>query len=345
MLTNTSKTAILTQRQKWANIYNHSENPAYPDMSEQVDLEFYQAVKKQLQSILSILAEVQRRLYDYQKELAEEIKIYREAYAKDGLAYVLGRSSHFRSGKPLPGEISHQRIHGGVELFISAYEGTLRAHYPDELLSFAQESAALRAHCENLKSAFAVEYFDNPLPVSPIEIFDRSVRKIKSSVSKKIELIDQLLKVQKLQAIERKKVAFIAKGFEEDEEIINNHFEGILDSLRIPYSTGEPYGCGSIPDKIRQRIKASDVLIAIAQKRYIKGDAQRGAAPAWIIREMTYAQNLGRPLIIVAEEVDLAGFAMEKEIIFFEKNQPKSLQRATKKFLEALVVHGLTKQG
>lgn len=92
-------------------------------MSEPFDLEFYQAVKKQLQSILSILAEVQCRVYDYQKELAEEIKIYQEVYVKDGLAYVLGRSSYFSTRKPLPGETCHKRIHGGVELLISGYEG------------------------------------------------------------------------------------------------------------------------------------------------------------------------------------------------------------------------------
>jgi len=235
---------------------------------------------------------------------------------------------------------------GGVELLISGYEGILKAYYPDELLSFARESAALRAHCGNLKSAFAVEYFDNPPPVSPIEIFDRSVRKIKSSISKKIEVVDQLLIAHKTQAIERRKVAFVAKGFQDDEERINTCFQEILDSLGIPYRTGEPYGRGSIPDKIEQRIRASDVLIAIVQKRYIKENTQKGAGPAWITREMTYAQNLGRPLIIIAQEgVDLAGFAMEKEIIFFEKNQPESLQRATKKFLEALVAHGLIKQG
>lgn len=119
-----------------------------------------------------------------------------------------------------------------------------------------------------------------------------------------------------------------------------------MDSLGIPYITGEPYGSGSIPDKIKQRIEASDVLIAIAQKRYFKEDAQRGASPAWIIREITCAQNLGRSLIIIAEQgVDLAGFSMEKDIIFFEKNQPESLQRAIRKFLQVLGAHGLVKQG
>jgi len=82
-------------------------------MPEPIDLQFYEAVKRQLQTMLSILNEIQRRVYDYQKELAEEIKIYQEVYVKDGLAYVLGRSSYFSIRKPLPGETCHKRIHGG----------------------------------------------------------------------------------------------------------------------------------------------------------------------------------------------------------------------------------------
>ena len=55
-------------------------------MPKPSDSQFYEAVKAQLLRALGTLDEVQRRVYDYQKELHKEIKIYQEVYAKDGLA-------------------------------------------------------------------------------------------------------------------------------------------------------------------------------------------------------------------------------------------------------------------
>ncbi len=60
---------------------------------------------------------------------------------------------------------------------------------------------------------------------------------------------------------------------------------------------------------------------------------------------MTLASTIGKPLIIIAEEgVDLAGFPMEREIIYFNKTRPESFQRATMKFLQALREHDLIKR-
>jgi len=306
---------------------------------------FYETVRGKLSDVFAMVDEIYRLLYDYRKALSKEIEIYNEYSEQDKLIYVLTRATtRTIHQKILPWEITHLTIRDTLNQFISGYEVILRIHYPQQLQAFAESSALLSAQAKNLDTVFNTDYLDNPPLHSPIKYFEESLKKIQTSIKRKAEVIDGLLSKQETSdAKGPQKVPFISKGFADKERGTNEYFEKLLDSLGITFTTGEPYSTSSIPDKIRAMIQGSNLLIAIVQRRY--GDRTQGVGSSWIIREMTYASTIGKPLIIIAQEgVDLAGFPMEEEIIYFNKIKSESLEQATMKFLEALCEHGLIKR-
>ena len=141
-------------------------------------------------------------------------------------------------------------------------------------------------------------------------------------------------------AIDRTGVPFISMSFEEGDQDINDYVKGILDALRIPYVTGERWSKDSIPKKVRARILESDFLISIFVKRGMIKDGDY-TAPAWLVREATIAQEAGKSIVAWVEKgvADIAGLNLEKELIYFERQDVKSIQKATIKFLEALTEH------
>jgi hypothetical protein len=141
-------------------------------------------------------------------------------------------------------------------------------------------------------------------------------------------------------AMDRSPVPFISMSFDSADEDINDYVKGILDALRIPYVTGERWSKESIPEKVRTRILESDFVISVFVKR---GTLKNGGhtTPSWLVREATIAQEAGKSVVALAEKgiTDLAGLNLEKELIYFERDDVKAIQNATIKFLEALKEH------
>jgi len=137
-------------------------------------------------------------------------------------------------------------------------------------------------------------------------------------------------------------VPFVSMSFDPSDESINNYITGILDALQIDYKTGERYSKESIPEKVKTRIKNSNLFIGIFVKR---DEITRGgyAAPAWLIKELGIASGAGKEIIAWVEEDinDIAGLNYEKEVIYFEREKLIAMERATIKFLEALREHNL----
>ncbi len=307
-------------------------------------IKFYEMVKENLEGVTDVVRDIQRLCYDYKKALDREIQEYERfenKYSHDkGLLYLLCRiNPYLVAGELNPWQKLHQRIRDKLAHFLSEYEYTLKTWYTDELQSFSQKSNQLQLDCKNLETVFDVDYIQTPPSASPIDKFDGSIKRLKKEITEKLSWLNQSLKNEKVGELQKRKGVFVAKGFEPYEELVNKYFEGLLTSLKVPFETGERYEDAAIPDKVKKRIDRNDVLIAIVQCRYRSSSGQEGAGPAWLIRELTYADQQKKEIILVSEKgVDLAGYPMEKDIVYFEKTKSNEV---TMKFLEALQEHKL----
>jgi len=139
-------------------------------------------------------------------------------------------------------------------------------------------------------------------------------------------------------------VPFVAMSFDEADKDINEYVKGILKALHIDFITGEPYSKESIPEKVKSRIRNSDLLISIFVKR-AKKEGGGYTTPSWLLKELGIAQGASKDIIAwVEEDIDpkeLAGLNWEKEVIYFKRDDLKEMEKATIKFLEALKEHKL----
>lgn len=137
-------------------------------------------------------------------------------------------------------------------------------------------------------------------------------------------------------------VPFVSMSFDEEDIEINNYFVGILKSLQIDYETGERYSRQSIPEKVKSRIASSNPFIVIFVRRH-KLEEGGYTTPSWLLKELGIASGLQKDIIAFVERdiKDIAGLNYEKEVIYFERNNLKELNKATHKYLEALREHKL----
>lgn len=137
-------------------------------------------------------------------------------------------------------------------------------------------------------------------------------------------------------------VPFVSMSFDETDQDINQYVTDIIKALQIDFETGERYSKDSIPQKIESRILSSDLFIII----FVKRDKIEGGGyttPSWLLKELGIAQGSRKDVIAWVEEgiKDIAGLNYEKEVIYFERNNVKKINKATIKFLEALKEHKL----
>jgi len=132
-------------------------------------------------------------------------------------------------------------------------------------------------------------------------------------------------------------VPFVSMSFKKVDKDINEYIKGILEALKIKFKTGERYSKKSIPEKVKKRIRTSDLLISIFVKRdkLAKGGY---TTPTWLIKELSFAQGTGKDIIALVERgiKDTALLEYEKELIYFVREDVKEMEEATIKFLEAL---------
>ncbi|MCR4422579.1 MAG: hypothetical protein NUV32_08935 [Exilispira sp.] len=135
---------------------------------------------------------------------------------------------------------------------------------------------------------------------------------------------------------------FVSMSFDEPDQDINQYVTGILNALQIDFETGERYSKDSIPEKVQSRIRTSDLFIIILVKRdKIEGGGY--TTPSWLLKELGIAQGARKDVIAWVERdiKDIAGLDYEKEVIYFERNNVKEIEKATIKFIEALKEHEL----
>ena len=137
-------------------------------------------------------------------------------------------------------------------------------------------------------------------------------------------------------------IPFVSMSFDEPDQDINQYVIGILNALQIDFETGERYSKESIPEKVQSRIRSSDLFITILVKRdKIEGGGY--TTPSWLLKELGIAQGARKDVIAWVERdiEDIAGLNYEKEVIYFDRNSVKEVEKATIKFLEALKEHKL----
>ena len=175
--------------------------------------------------------------------------------------------------------------------------------------------------------------------------FGKHVKKCIDEIDVAIETIECTLPKERVGAEPKKDhipLPFISMSFAEEDEEINGYFIGLLEALSIKYLTGKQYSKESVPDKIKSRIDKSDILISIlTRKHQIEGD--KYTTSAWCMKEISYAQGKGKDVVIIAEKniTEIAGLNYEKDIIYLERENVKSIKKATIKFIEALKEHEL----
>jgi len=143
-----------------------------------------------------------------------------------------------------------------------------------------------------------------------------------------------------------KVIPFVAMSFLEEDIGVNDYFTGILEALQVEFLTGERYSKESVPQKIKDRIERSDLFIGIFVRRS-KIENGGYTTPSWLIKELGIAQGKGKDAIALVERGidDIGGLDYEKEVIYFKRSELKEIQKATLKFLEALVEHGVIQGG
>ena len=135
---------------------------------------------------------------------------------------------------------------------------------------------------------------------------------------------------------------FVSMSFDDADKDINEYVTGILKALQINYKTGERYSKESIPEKVQNRIRDSDLFIAIFVKRD-KIESGEYTTPSWLLKELGIAQGVSKGVIIWVEQgiKDTADLNYEKELVYFDRQDVQAMQRATITFLEALREHEL----
>lgn len=137
-------------------------------------------------------------------------------------------------------------------------------------------------------------------------------------------------------------VPFVSMSFDEADKEINEYVTGILNAFQIDFETGERYSKDSISEKVKSRIRSSDLLIVVFVKRD-KIEGGEYTTSSWLLTEVGIALGARKDVIAWVERgiKDIAGLNYEKEVIYFVRDDVKEMKKATTKFLEALKEHKL----
>ena len=179
--------------------------------------------------------------------------------------------------------------------------------------------------------------------------YDEELHDYKDHVNKcitQLELYREKIQIEELETATKSTIVpFVSISFDDEtDRDINQYVMGILKALQIDFETGERYSKDSIPQKVQSRIRSSDLLIIIFVKRD-KIESGGYTTPSWLLKELGIAQGARKDVIAWVEkgikDEDIAGLNYEKEVIYFERDNVKEIEKATIKFLEALKEHKL----
>lgn len=136
---------------------------------------------------------------------------------------------------------------------------------------------------------------------------------------------------------------FISKSFDYLDREINSYFERILTAIGIEITTAENFTGETIPERVERILTDCDFLVGVYVIRYEDTSREKIVTSQWLMRETFTAHGQGKQFIALVEDgvTDIAGLEIDRELIFFQRNNAISMQEATVKFLQALKWFGL----
>ncbi|MCD4747200.1 MAG: hypothetical protein K8R58_12960 [Bacteroidales bacterium] len=116
-----------------------------------------------------------------------------------------------------------------------------------------------------------------------------------------------------------------------------------MKSVGIEIATAEDYTGETIPDRVERILHSCDFLVGIYVIRYEDSSNKKIVTSQWLMRETFTAHGQGKEFIALVEEgvTDIGGMDIDKELIYFKRDDIIMLQEATIKFLQALTWHGI----
>lgn len=134
-------------------------------------------------------------------------------------------------------------------------------------------------------------------------------------------------------------IAFVAHSFApEDLPVVNSTVE-IIRHAGVSVLSGERPEARGVSRKIKDRIKKSNLFIALMTHRH-QFDKQAWTTSPWVIEEKGYSlgQNSSRPIIALIEEGipvpdETGGLEGDLEIIFFNRKQFEVVQTKLRQIL------------
>lgn len=218
-------------------------------------------------------------------------------------------------------------------LYDANYE---RAYYGTETLLtelFSKEEAM------NFRSNVS----SSGIPIGGLQDYIKHISSCIAQLKVYQERIQNFWGIDEIETMTKSKIVpFVSMSFDKSDQDINKFFTDILKSLQIDYETGERYSKESIPQKVQSRIRSSDLFIVIFVKRD-RIETGGYTTPSWLLKELGIAQGDRKDVIALVERgiKDIGGLNYEKEVIYFERDNIKEIEKATTKFLEALNEHKL----
>ncbi len=118
---------------------------------------------------------------------------------------------------------------------------------------------------------------------------------------------------------------------------------GISSTEGIEIATAEDYTDEPIPVRVERILSECDFLVGVYVIRYEDMKKDRVVTSQWLMRETFTAHGQGKKFIALVEDgvSDTGGMNIDKELIFFRRDDLVSIQEATVKLLQALRWHGL----
>jgi hypothetical protein len=139
--------------------------------------------------------------------------------------------------------------------------------------------------------------------------------------------------------------AFVSKSFDLADREVNSYFERLMRAAGVDIATAEEYTDEPIPVRVERVLSECDFLIGIYVIRYEDTERRTVVTSQWLMRETFTAHGQGKKFIALVEEgvTDTAGLNIDKELIYFRRDDRVSMQEATIKFIQALHWHALVR--
>jgi hypothetical protein len=129
-------------------------------------------------------------------------------------------------------------------------------------------------------------------------------------------------RVDKRQIIQRK-IAFIGHSFSDDDASLIADFKTLMEKLGLECGSGERPEGRSVSEKIKDRIRRSDVFVGFFTRREKMVARDEWTSSPWVIEEKGMAIDLGKPLLLFVEDgvKQIGGLQGDYEYVSFSRDK------------------------